>query len=90
VHPIRFPEGADRLPAGPFGLVHVDVDLHRPTLASLEYFAERTVPGSVIVVDDFGAPKCPGVARAVDEFLAQRPPFAVWEVDTEQLVLVRR
>lgn len=41
VIPARFPEVADRR----FSLVHVDVDLYRPTIDSLEFFYPRMVPG---------------------------------------------
>ena len=90
VHAERFPGGAGRLPDGQFGLVHVDVDLERPTLASLEHFRDRMPAGAVIVVDDYGAPKCPGVVKAADAFLASGAPFTAWDTGSEQLLLVRR
>jgi O-methyltransferase len=92
VHAAHFPDGADRLPGDiRLGLVHLDVDLHQPTLASLRWFAPRLTSGAVVVVDDYGAEKCPGVRRALDEFLAEAgADFQVWDLDTQQLVLVRR
>jgi hypothetical protein len=48
----------------------------------------------VIVVDDYEAPTCPGVAAAVREYLAGqaavRDAFHSWRMQAEQLVLVRR
>lgn len=73
-----------------YGLVHIDVDLYQPTLECLEYFAPRVAPGGMIVMDDYEAPTCPGVAVAVHEYLAGRPEFQTWRLQAEQLVLVRR
>jgi len=53
-----------------FCFVHIDVDLHEPTLASLDFFAPRMVQGGIIVSDDYGFETCPGARRAVDEFAA--------------------
>lgn len=72
-----------------FALAHVDVDLYMPTLRSLEFFGERLAAGGVLVVDDYGAPKCPGVKDAVDEFTESQPSFQRWDFGTEQAVLVR-
>ena len=71
-----------------FSLVHIDVDLYEPMLHCLEFFGERMVPGGLIVVDDFGAPKCPGVRRAAEDYLATSPPVQVWNSYTEQLLLI--
>lgn len=90
VHRARFPEGAEAYLPAQVGLVHLDVDLYTPTAAALALLVERAVPGTVIVIDDFGAPKTPGILQAVEEFLAAGHPFHVWDVDTEQAVLVRR
>jgi len=53
-----------------FCFVHIDVDLYEPTLASVEFFGPRMVPGGIIVCDDYGFETCPGARRAVDEFAA--------------------
>lgn len=52
-------------------LLHVDVDLYRPTLCCLEAFYPRVVAGGVVVLDDYGA--FPGANRAIDEYFAGRP-----------------
>jgi predicted O-methyltransferase YrrM len=72
-----------------YALVHLDVDLYRPTLDCLEYFGPRLVEGGVIVMDDYGAPTCPGVRRAVQEYLARAPVFHIWKMAAEQAVLVK-
>jgi predicted O-methyltransferase YrrM len=66
--PDRFAEVASRA----FRFVHVDVDLHDPTRASLEFFYPRVVLGGVVVCDDYLFLTCPGATAAVDEFLAER------------------
>ena len=73
-----------------YRLVHIDTDLYQPTVVCLDYFGDRLCRGGVIVVDDYGAPKCAGVATAVTEYLAQTDDFHVWDMRTDQLVLVRR
>lgn len=73
-----------------YALVHLDVDLYQPTRECLEYFAPRVAAGGVIVMDDYEAPTCPGVAVAAHEYLAGHPDFQTWRLQAEQLVLVRR
>jgi O-methyltransferase len=59
-----------------WAFVHLDVTLHAPTLAALEYFYPRLNPGGVIVCD--GSPFCPGARAAWDEYCAARNlPFIV-------------
>jgi O-methyltransferase len=51
-----------------YAMVHVDVDLYRPTKAALAYFAPRMTPGGFIVVHDYNA--WPGARIATDELIA--------------------
>lgn len=53
-----------------WAFVHLDVTLHAPTRAALEYFYPRLNAGGVIVCD--GSPFCPGARAAWDEFCSQR------------------
>jgi hypothetical protein len=55
-------------PNGHYRLVHIDVDLYKPTKASLDYFYPRLVAGGIIVCDDYGSLAWPGAQRAVEEF----------------------
>lgn len=72
-----------------FCLVHIDVDLYRPTLDSLEFFYPRLVPGGLIVLDDYGFATCPGAHRAVREFMADRPEYVI-HAPTGQGIILRR
>jgi len=50
-------------------LLHVDVDVYRPTVVILEQLFERVVSGGLIVLDDYAI--VAGETRSVDEFIAQ-------------------
>lgn len=54
-----------------FAFVHLDVDLHDPTRAALEFFFPRLVSGGLLVIDDHGFKTCPGARRAADEYAAK-------------------
>ena len=55
------PEVLSMLPAERWAFVHLDVNLYQPTLAALEFFWPRLLPGGVIVADDYGSPFTPGL-----------------------------
>ena len=82
--PARFPEVADKR----FAMVHVDVDLYEPTLASLEFFYPRMNAGGVIICDDYGFTTCPGAKKAVDDFFADKEP--VFHIPTGQSFVIKR
>ena len=67
--PDRFPDVKDRL----FSFVHIDVDLHKPTADSMEFFYPRMSPGGMILLDDYGFTSCPGTKKAVDDFMQDKP-----------------
>lgn len=56
-----------------FSFVHVDVDLYEPTKHSIAFFYERLNPGAIFLCDDYGFTTCPGVTKALDEFLNDKP-----------------
>ena len=72
-----------------YRLVHLDTDLYQPTLRCLQYFGARMPAGGVFIVDDCASGKCPGVPRAVSEYLGEANGFQSWDTRTEQLVLVK-
>jgi O-methyltransferase len=74
---------------GPFGLVHIDVDVYPVTLFCLDYFADRVVTGGVIVIDDYGFRRTKGALRAVEEFVTKRPDYCRFHLLTGQALLVR-
>lgn len=55
-----------------FSFVHIDLDIYRPILESLEFFYPRMSPAGVILLDDYGSQECQGALFAVEEFCAAR------------------
>jgi hypothetical protein len=82
--PDRFEAVADRS----FALLHVDVDLYKPTLQSLEFFWPKLVAGGVVVCDDYGFTTCPGARRAMDEFFTERRA-GIFELTTGQALAIK-
>ena len=61
-YPGEFPKSAANIPPTRFSFVHLDADLYSSTLAGLEYFYPRMLPGGIIITHDYST--LPGVARA--------------------------
>lgn len=91
LHPGWIPDAFPDLPGDErFAFVHIDVDLHQPTLDSLRYFYDRMLPHGVILCDDYGFTSCPGARQAFDEFVAERPERTVVHLTTGQGYIVKR
>jgi len=58
------------LESSQIAFVHIDVDIHRSILDSLQFVWPRLSVGGFIVFDDYGFPSCPGARFAVDEFFS--------------------
>ena len=69
-----------------FSFVHLDVDLKSSTLACLEFFYPRMVPGGVILTHDYSY--LDGVRAAFGEFLAGRREQPI-ELPSSQAMLVK-
>lgn len=82
-----FPDTARGLEDRHFSLVHLDVDLEESTLAGLEFFYRRMVPGGVILTHDFSV--IPGVARAFARFLEDKPETVI-ELPTTQAMVIKQ
>ena len=67
-------------PALKVALLHIDVDVEKPTKTILENLYDRVVPGGLIVLDDYGV--IHGETKAVDGFFSdmniklQKLPFS--------------
>ncbi len=75
-----------------YRFVHIDVDMYEPTLAGLEYFYPKLVPGGVLVVDDYGPwPKGAyvGCAAACHEF-AQKHGVGFAPLNTGNAIFLKR
>ena len=82
-----FPETARPVAARRFSFVHLDVDLESSTLAALDFFYDRMVPGGIIVTHDFST--IPGVARAFERFLGNRREKVI-ELPTSQAFVIKQ
>lgn len=82
------PQVLAQLPETCWAFVHVDVDLHEPTLASLEYFYPRMVKGGVILCDDYGSRLFPGARKAWESY-CEAKGIAFVTLDTGQSVIIR-
>jgi hypothetical protein len=85
-HPGLFPETAGPCREKRFSFVHLDVDLKSGTLACLEFFYPRMLPGGVILSHDYSY--LDGVRSAFTEFLSTRRERAV-ELPTSQAMIVK-
>jgi hypothetical protein len=67
------PESLDQpdLP-DPIAFAYVDFDLYAPIAASLQWLHGRAVPGTILMIDDYGWFSS-GAKTAVDEFVAAHP-----------------
>jgi hypothetical protein len=82
------PQVFAQLPESRWSFVHIDVDLHDPTYACLDYFYPRLAAGGVIVCDDYGSAVFPGAHRAWDRYCDERAlPFVV--LGTGQSVILK-
>ncbi len=90
IHKGNFLETAQLIDQIPnFGMVHIDVDIYPITKFCLEFFQEHTVPGSILVVDDYGNLNCKGAKKAVDEFVQTNSYFKMFYLLTGQALLVK-
>lgn len=86
-HAGRFPDTAEPLNGVRLSFAHFDVDLYESTLACLEFFYPRMVPGGIMLSHDYSM--LAGVKKAFDEFLADKPEQAI-ELPTTQCMIVKR
>jgi O-methyltransferase len=73
-----------------FALAILDLDHYEPTVEGLRWLAPRIVPGGLLALDDWLPATDLLATRAIKEFLAQRPPFAVVAEMNQQIILRRR
>ena len=64
------PDYVSKHPELKISLLHIDVDVYKPSVTILHHLFDRVVSGGLIVFDDFGT--VDGETRAVDEFFSER------------------
>ena len=67
-----FPQTTKGLEDKKFSFVHIDVDIYQSVKDGLEFFYPRLVPGGVMIFDDYQWKDCPGVEKAINEFLKNK------------------
>jgi O-methyltransferase len=74
IHPGVFPQTAESLNGEKFCFVNIDVDIYQSMKDCWEFFYPRLSGGGIFYIeDDYGSPSTPGVKKATDEFLADKP-----------------
>jgi hypothetical protein len=90
IHKGNFLETAQHIEHLPnFGMVHIDVDVYPVTKFCLEFFEKHTIPGSLIIIDDYGNNYCKGLKKAVDEYICDNSHFKMFYLLTGQALLVK-
>jgi O-methyltransferase len=85
--PGYFPESAQDISEEKFAFVHLDADLYKPSLAALQFFYPRLVPGGVMLIHDYNH-TWNGLRTAVDEFLPTIPESPVELPDWQGSILI--
>jgi len=55
-----------------FSFVHIDVDLYKPTIDTLDFFFPKLVKGGIIVCDDYNSSQFPGATKAWDQYFKKK------------------
>jgi O-methyltransferase len=89
-HPGFFPDSAKDIdPSLRFKLTNIDVDIRSSTLACLDFFYPRTVPGGFLIFHDYNNYTVPGTKAALDEFMKDKPETVLELWDTQALIVKR-
>lgn len=80
-----FPATGEPINDKTFSFVHLDVDTYESTADSIKFFYPRMTPGGAIVSHDYTG--LPGVRKAVDEFLADKPESVIELPGTQCLII---
>lgn len=85
-HKGLFPDSTTGVPEERYCLANFDVDLYAGTLACLEYFYPRMIPGGIMISHDYDL--LAGVRQAFAEFLSDKPEGLI-ELSTTQCMVVK-
>lgn len=67
---------------------HIDLDVYQPTYETIKLIYENTNEKGIIIIDDYGMASCPGVKKAVDEFLCEYNIDGIY-LPTTQMVIIK-
>ncbi len=85
----RFQDTSHQIKDVPTHFVHLDMDIYEPTIFALNFFDDRLVHGGVILLDDYGFETCPGIEKAVAEFIASQKHYFGTSLLSGQYMLVK-
>jgi O-methyltransferase len=88
LHPGIFPQSAINVAIEKIAFMHLDVDTYATTLDSLTFFWNKIVASGVILIHDYNSQGCPGVKKAVDEFMSTKNSFFM-EISECQAIIVK-
>jgi hypothetical protein len=83
------PDAFENLPEELWSFVHLDVDLYKPILDSLEYFYPRMNKGGIIINDDYKSVLFPGAGKAWREFFEKKNESYLI-LDTGQSIFIKK
>ena len=86
-HKGYFPESATGQENEKFSLVSIDVDLHNPTKAGLEFFYPRLSKGGIILIHDYNG-DWPELMKVVDTFCTGIPENLIPVPDADSTVMI--
>jgi O-methyltransferase len=85
-----FPEDtAYSIPAGPIALCHIDVDVYQSAKDTVDWVADRLIPGGALVFDDYGFPTCVGVTSYVNELKARAGWLSIYNLNGHAILIKR-
>ena len=70
-----------------FRLCHIDVDTYQGTKEVTEWVWDRLSIGGVIVYDDCGSQRCPGVSRFVNEQINNTDRFTIYNLNGHAITI---
>tara|TARA_Y100001970_G_C14117405_1_gene794391 strand:- start:134 stop:853 length:720 start_codon:yes stop_codon:yes gene_type:complete len=73
-----------------YRFVHIDVDLYKPTLSSLNYIYDKVIKGGVIITDDYNSPLFPGNQKAWIEFFKSKNNSSYLVLPSGQAALIKQ
>ena len=84
-----FPQSCAGIDIAPISFVHLDADIYKSTIESLEYLRDRMIDRSLVVLDDYFR-RAEGVNRAVQEFTARQKSWMAFPIFPGQGLLIHR
>ena len=73
-----------------FSLVHLDLDLYKPTKSALEFFYPKLKKGAFLIIHDYLNESWPGVKKAVDEFFQNKIENITRIPDKSGTIVIRK